>query len=115
MSAQEAIRYYMLAWFAINLLVVIFMNIGLDYGSVRSGLGLLNQVATFAMYGAPLIKMQWVIKNKNSAPIPPLLAMCNFGAACLWTMYSVMIEDYILLLPFSAGAIMGAMQLVHFT
>lgn len=82
------------------------------YDSRSLFVGIVADVASVAMYAAPLEIMWLVIRTKSVKYMPFYLSLLAFANGSAWTAYAVYVRDIYILIPNAVGMILGIAQLI---
>ncbi|KAL2922933.1 Bidirectional sugar transporter SWEET17 [Bienertia sinuspersici] len=74
--------------------------------------GLLCLVPMVVMYASPLAVLETVIKTKSVEYMPFGLSFILVLAGAAWTIYAILVHDYILGVPNGIGFVFGTIQLI---
>ncbi|XVE89621.1 hypothetical protein DITRI_Ditri20bG0010700 [Diplodiscus trichospermus] len=77
--------------------------------------GIICAVLTIAMYASPLAAMRTVIKTKNVEYMPFLVSFFLFINAGVWSVYSLLEDDFFIGVPNAIGFVLGSAQLILYT
>ncbi|OMO98648.1 SWEET sugar transporter [Corchorus capsularis] len=77
--------------------------------------GILCAALTIGMYASPLAAMRTVIKTQSVEYMPFLLSFFLFLNAGVWSVYSVLVEDFFIGIPNAIGFLLGSAQLILYS
>ncbi|XP_059054387.1 sugar transporter SWEET1 [Achroia grisella] len=85
-----------------------------DNDLLLSRLGLIACSLTLITIAAPMSKLVYVLKVKNTECLPFPMILMSFFVSALWFLYGLIEEDPYLILPNFIGAVLAASQLSLF-
>ncbi|KAM3963410.1 sugar transporter SWEET1 [Aphomia sociella] len=91
-----------------------YVSIEEDIKLLLSRLGLIACSLTLLTIAAPMSKLVYVLKVKNTECLPFPMILMSFFVSLLWFLYGLIEEDPYLLLPNFIGAVLAACQLSLF-
>jgi uncharacterized protein with PQ loop repeat len=92
-----------------NILIILTFFHVLPFAQI---VGYCVNVNLFFFYGAPLISIVKVLKERNSAPIHLGTMITNTLNSTFWTAYGFAILDGFIFIPNGIGAMLGFVQIV---
>ncbi|XP_017697409.2 bidirectional sugar transporter SWEET16-like [Phoenix dactylifera] len=93
--------------------LVILVTLLAIHGSVRlTVIGFLCAALTVGMYVSPLAAMRMVVKTMSVEYMPFFLSFFLFLNGGVWSVYSLLVQDYFIGVPNCVGFALGSVQLV---
>eukprot|EP00744_Colponema_vietnamica_P009078 GILI01012926.1.p1 GENE.GILI01012926.1~~GILI01012926.1.p1 ORF type:complete len:276 (-),score=26.93 GILI01012926.1:634-1461(-) len=93
----------------IALILLIFMA---SYTNTAISMtGTIGVIMATILFTGPLDQVSWIIKNKNSIPLDPLMTVVGTVNACVWTFYGFLTNDAFVWSPNVVAVLLCTMQL----
>ena len=84
-----------------------------DSNQVLTLLGFVNSGFSIIMFGSPLVSILQVLKLKHARGIISLpLSIAGLLVSTLWALLGIQMQDYFVLVPNVAGAVLSAIQVI---
>jgi len=69
-------------------------------------------IVTIAMYASPLSKVGSILRTKNASPLPTSMTLISVTNNALWSLFALMIDDSVVLIPSVLGYLLGVFQVL---
>merc|ERR1712226_1320659 len=102
-------------WIVFAIKLSFLFNGGLYFFSVLSPLSLLgNAITVFnvVLFGVPLTKIGIILRTRNASSIPQMMTFIAVINNAVWSLYALLIEDSVLLLPSLLGYFLSSFQVL---
>lgn len=102
-------------WLLFAFVYTVIFNSGLTICSAVLPIRLLGHAITvfnIYLYAAPLGKVAEILRTKNSAPLDTMMTGIAVVNNALWSLYALMIQDSVLLVPSVLGYMLSAFQVL---
>ena len=63
------------------------------------------------LFAGPLDQVSWIVKNKNSIPLDPLMTVVGTVNASMWAFFGLLTADLFVIFPNVVAIILCVMQL----
>jgi len=115
LSGEHYVRAVNTQWLSFSIKGSCFFNIILYVMATISPLTILGHSITcfnIAMFATPLTKLPIILRTKNASSLPcgmTVISVINNG---IWTLYALLIQDTVLLLPSILGYLLAGFQVL---
>mmetsp|Transcript_59893 Transcript_59893/g.106522 ORF Transcript_59893/g.106522 Transcript_59893/m.106522 type:complete len:345 (+) Transcript_59893:100-1134(+) len=115
LTGEHYVRLYNTQWFWFSIKLTTLLNVGICFFSQLVPVNLLGQCITvfnLALYASPLTKLGGVLRTRNSSAFPPVMTSISVANNAFWTLYALLIEDPVVLLPSLLGLLASSLQVL---
>mmetsp|Transcript_14923 Transcript_14923/g.26560 ORF Transcript_14923/g.26560 Transcript_14923/m.26560 type:complete len:311 (+) Transcript_14923:65-997(+) len=103
------------AWLIYGMQMTVVLNVGLYFFAAILPMTLLGHLITLfniVLFASPLAKLGDVLRTRSAASLPVAIIAVTFVSNGLWTMFGILIEDQVVLLPSLLGFMLSTFQVL---
>lgn len=103
------------AWLIYGIQMIVVLNVGLYFFAAILPLSLLGHLITLfniVLFASPLAKLGDVLRTRSAASLPAAIITISWGNNGIWTIFGILIQDQVVLLPSVLGFLLSTFQVL---
>lgn len=115
LAGDHYVRFSNGQWFRFCAQFSLIFNVGLYICAALTPINILGHMITLfniVLFAVPLAKLGNILRTRNASTMPAAMAVIAVTNNAVWTLYSLLIQDIILLLPSLFGYVLSAFQVL---
>lgn len=115
LAADHYVRMSNTGWLTFAIKLSVAFNVGLYVFAVITPINILGHFITafnIILFAAPLAKLGTILRTRNASSLPTGMTCISGVNNGVWTLYALLIEDMVVLLPSVLGFLLSTFQVL---